>query len=190
MPPIRTNAPRAPVGAGSVDGPARPMRSGDFVPMLSKPMSAAEKKKAGPLADRAIAHQLQAAKAVSDPDLKAVYAEEAGNLLAIRRALAGHPRWDEPDTQKLADQVKGLLNEIVDLRISGMKALAANPAGPEAIRKGEGEAVSLSSDLSRLTRFGFEPRRVDVDALDQAIKKAVVDGVLGRSAGGRGWSPP
>ena len=36
---------------------------------------------------RAIAHQLNLAKSVFHPDLKAVYAEEAGNLLAIRRAL-------------------------------------------------------------------------------------------------------
>jgi hypothetical protein len=156
--------------------------------MLSTPMTQAEKKKAGPLADKAIAHQLEQAKSVAHPDLKAVYAEEAGNLLAIRRALAGHPRWDEADTQKQADGVKGLLNDIVDARIAGMKSLAANPGGPDAIRQGESDAVSLKSDLSRLVRFGFDARVVDVNALDQAIKKAVVDGVLGR--GGRGWSPP
>lgn len=166
------------------------MRSGDFVPMLSKPMTAAEKKKAAPIADRAIAHQLEQAKAVAHPDLKAVYAEEAGNLLVIRRALAGHPRGDEPDTQKLADKVKGLLNEIVDLRIGGMKSLAANPGGPDAIREGENQAGSLKIDLQRVYRFGFEPPTVDINALDQAIKKAVVDGVLGRSGSGRGWSPP
>ena len=165
------------------------MRSGDFVPMLSKPMTEAERKKAGPLADRAIAHQLEQARTVSHPDLKAVYAEEAGNLLAIRRSLAGHPRGDAPDTQKLADQVKGLLNEIVDLRIAGMRSLAANPKGPDSIRDGESEASSLKIDLQRVYRFGFDPPTVDINALDQAIKKAVVDGVLGRSGRG-GWSPP
>jgi hypothetical protein len=119
--------------------------------------------------------------------MKAIYAEEAGNLLAIRRALAGHPRWDEADTQKVAGQVKDLLHQIVDARIAGMKALAANPSGPEAIREGEREALSLKTDLARLTRFGFEPRTVDINALDHGIKKAVVDMVTG---GRRGWSPP
>ena len=161
-------------------------KSGDFVPVLSRVLTAAEKKKYGAAADRAISAQLQQAQGVAHPDMKAIYAEEAGNLLAIRRALAGHPRWDEADTKKLAGQVEALLNAIVDARIIGMQALAANPGGPEAIRQGESDAASLKSDLSRLYRFGFEPRTVDINALDHAIKKAVVDSVTG---GGRGWSP-
>lgn len=158
------------------------------MPALSRPLSAAEKKTFGRQAEAAIAGQLERARGVSGPDLKAVFAEEAGNLLAIRRAFAGHPRWDEADTQKVADQVKGLLHEIIDARIAGLRSLAANPGGPEAIREGEREAESLKSDLARLTRFGFEARTVDVGALDHAIKKAVVDAVAG--GGRRGWSPP
>ena len=163
------------------------LRSGDFVPALSKPTTPAERKKLGAQADRAITHQLEQAKSVSHPDLKAVYAEEAGNLLAIRRSLAGHPRGDEADTQKLAGQVKALLLEIVDLRVEGLKSLAANPAGPDAIRNGESEGSSLELDLSRVYRFGFDKPQVDVRALDQAIKKAVVESITGRRGGG--WAP-
>ena len=180
--------PRVPPRPGPASTPRAPLRSGDFLPALSKPLSAAEKKVWGQQADAAIGDQLDRARGVAHPDLKAVFAEEAGNLLTIRRALAGHPRWDEADTQKRADQVKGLLNEIVDARIAVLHGLAAHPGGPDAIREGEREAESLRTDLARLTRFGFEARRVDVGALDQAVKKAVVDAVAG--GGRRGWSPP
>lgn len=163
------------------------MRTEDFVPALSRPLSAEEKKAWGKKADAAIAAQLERARGVSQPDLKSIFAEEAGNLLSIRRALAGHPRWDEADTQKLADRVKGLLHEIVDARIAGLQGLAANPGGPDAIREGESQAESLKTDLSRLTRFGFEARTVDIGALDLAIKQAVVDLVAPPR---RGWSPP
>ena len=179
--------PRVTHRPGSAPTPPAPQRSADFLPALTKPLSAAEKKAWGRQADAAIGGQLERARGVAHPDLKAVFAEEAGNLLVIRRALAGHPRWDEADTQKLADQVKGLLDQIVDARIARLQGLAANPGGPDAIREGEREAESLKTDLSRLTRFGFQARNVDVGGFDHAIKQAVVDAVAG--GGRRGWSP-
>jgi hypothetical protein len=162
------------------------MRSGDFVPFLSRPTSPAEKKQLAAVADRSIAAELQKARAVAQPDLQAVYADEAGNLLAIRRALEGNPRTESPGLAKLSRDVEGLLNQIVDARISGLRLLAAAPGGPDAIRQGESEAFSLKADLQRLHRFGFTPRTVDVDALDLAVKQAVVN-TTGRRGG---WSPP
>jgi hypothetical protein len=162
-----------------------PLRSGDFVPALSKPLKPEEKKAWAQKAERAIDAQLEQAKGISQPDLLAVFAEEAGELLAIQRALAGHPRWDEADTKKSADKVQALLTRIVDARVDGLKSLAANPKGPDSIRDGESEAASLKLDLGRLTRYGFTPPQIDVNALDQSVKKAVVDATLGN----RGWSP-
>jgi hypothetical protein len=165
---------------------AAPLRSGDFVPALSKPLSAAEKKTWAAKADKAIAAQIAEGARYSQPDMKAVFAEEAGNLLAIRRALAGHPRWDEADTQKLADQVKSLCTDVMNGHIDQMRTLAASPKGPESIRDGESLAGSVKLDQDRLYRFGFDKPNVDIRSLDEAIKKAVVGATLGR----RGWGPP
>lgn len=162
------------------------MRSGDFVPALSRPISPAERKQLAAEADRSILAELQKAKSMQQVDILCVHAEEAGNLLAIRRAFDGNPRVDSPAVAKLGAQVEALLHRIIDTRVSNLTALAAAPGGPDAIRQGESEALSLKTDLHRLIRFGFSPRSVDIDALDMAIKRAVVDTVTGR----RGWTPP
>lgn len=107
------------------------------------------------------------------PDILSVYAEGVGDFYVLARDRGPHPGYPEEAVDDAAEQYEALLNKVVDARLGEMQALkqrarTSDPAG--AIHESEQLAISLRSDLGRLTRYGFEPRRVDVEDLVRQIK--------------------
>jgi hypothetical protein len=108
---------------------------------------------------------------ISQPDILGVYAEDAGKLQELIRAVGTL-------TPAMTAKVGALLNRIVDLRVAELRDLASpisrhDAAG--AIRESDNLGESLKIDLARLPRYGFPRREVDIDALTFAVKRSAVD---------------
>lgn len=132
--------------------------------------------------ERSLERTLTTAFTVKQVDLLAVHAESAGKLVAMQRALVDAPTNCPMPPSALEKRAGELMNRVVDLRIEGLRRLAAptsRGAAATAIRDSEREGASLQGDLARLRRYGFEPRQVDVEALLFAVKRAAVDAFVG-----------
>ncbi len=129
------------------------------------------------LVEKSVDGALTSARAQPLPtDLRAVQAENLGKLLVLARGCLENRHQPPASLTAREAQVRDFMQSVVNDRLGEFRGLVSragsDPAG--AIRDAEGLKVSLDSDLSRLSRYGFEPPRVDTAALVRDVGASAV----------------